>query len=240
MVICNHTRRSFRRSASLMLFVLAVVLMSWEGHRLDAAVVEGDIPQESIRLRVLANSDSPQDQLVKRQVRDAVVARMASWAPELHSLTEARAVIAARLPELEQAVQDELQARGIQYGYSVELGMVPFPTKIYGNTVYPAGDYEALRITLGSGEGQNWWCVLFPPLCFVDGVSGEATASAAAGGSEAAAGSDTQPDKEDAAGSGGAQVRAAGDAAAAPKAEVKFFLWEIIKSMLQFIKELFS
>lgn len=241
MVIRNHTRRSFRKSASLMLFVLAVVLMSWEGHRLDAAVAEGEIPQEAIRLRVLANSDSPQDQLVKRQVRDAVIAKMADWAPELQTIEQARAVITARLPELQQAVGEELQARGFQYGYSVELGVVPFPTKMYGHTVYPAGDYEALRITLGSGEGQNWWCVLFPPLCFVDGVSGEATASAAAGSSEGATKSATEAtDGEVQAVSADAQADSAGDGEDAQETEVKFFLWEMLKSMLQFVKGLFS
>jgi stage II sporulation protein R len=60
------------------------------------------------------------------------------------------------------------------YGSQVEMGLIPFPTKLYGNRLYPAGDYEGLLITLGAGQGENWWCVLFPPLCFVDFGSGEA------------------------------------------------------------------
>ncbi len=217
MVIRNHTRNSFRKSFGLLVFVLAILLMSWEGHRIDAAVVNGDIPEESIRLRVLANSDSPQDQAVKRHVRDAIVEQMTSWAQGPQTIEQARLTIKSRLHELEQIVGKVLEARGFKYGYQVELGVVPFPTKMYGKTVYPAGDYEALRITLGSGDGQNWWCVLFPPLCFVDGVSGEATASAAALESQ-----------------DGVAADHAADASEAQAPEVKFFFVEMIESVADF------
>ena len=67
-----------------------------------------------------------------------------------------------------------MKQKGYPYAVHTDVGQVPFPTKLYGNTVYPAGNYEALRIVIGSGLGQNWWCVLFPPLCFVDIASGDA------------------------------------------------------------------
>ena len=144
-----------------------------------SAVAATAIPEQSIRLRILANSDAPGDQLVKREIRDAVVAQMGEWVAELEnpqSLDEARKVIREHLSEIENRVGEELASRGLNYEYQVELGSVPFPTKLYGGTVYPAGDYEAVRITLGEGKGQNWWCVLFPPLCFIDAGTGDALA----------------------------------------------------------------
>src|SRR5699024_4725956 len=146
-----------------MLFMLA---MSWDGQRTDASVAEGPIPEESIRLRILANSDSVNDQLVKREIRDAIVAEMNGWVEELdnpQNLDQARETIRNHMTELNHLVGRELSDRGINYSYHVELSIVPFPTKLYGGTVYPAGEYEALRVTLGAGKGQNWWCVLFPP-----------------------------------------------------------------------------
>ncbi|GGF92021.1 stage II sporulation protein R [Paenibacillus abyssi] len=201
--------------------------MSWEGHRVDAAIVENGIPEESIRLRILANSDSPQDQAVKRFVRDAIVAEMASWVAGPQSIEQARETLRSNLPAIERVVAQELRSRGFQYGFEVELGMVPFPTKMYGSEVYPAGDYEALRVSLGRAEGQNWWCVLFPPLCFVDGVTGEATAAA----QSAAAQAEQDP---------AASVKPVQASETPEKPEVKFFLWELIRSLLDFFRQLFS
>ncbi|SDE33335.1 stage II sporulation protein R [Paenibacillus sp. UNCCL117] len=158
-------------------FALLMLLVSWESSRANAmlftgaakdASASGVIPAESIRLRILANSDSAADQWIKREVRDAIIERMNGWVTELDTLDKARAVVRDHLPELEATVGETLQANGFDYAYTVELGTVPFPTKMYGNQVYPAGDYEALRVSIGAAAGQNWWCVLFPPLCFVD------------------------------------------------------------------------
>lgn len=175
-------KRTDRHSFKHLLFVafaLIVMITSWESNRTNAAVISPTIPEESIRLRILANSDSAQDQALKREIRDAIIVRMQDWVVGPHSLDEARAVVVAHLPEFDALVGQMIESRGYSYTHTVELGKVPFPTKMYGNEVYPAGDYEALRVTIGSGEGQNWWCVLFPPLCFVDSVSGEAVAAAA-------------------------------------------------------------
>ncbi len=163
----DSLRVTFKYTAILFSFLM-VLMMVWEGQKSDAAVAEVAIPQESIRLRILANSDGAADQLVKRQIRDKIVEQMNQWVSALEdpqSLEQARALIRRHLPELNELVAGELQKRGIGYDYKVELGVVPFPTKMYGGTVYPAGDYEAVRVTLGAGKGQNWWCVLFPPLC---------------------------------------------------------------------------
>lgn len=175
----KRTERQSFKSLLFISFALILMIMCWESNRTNAAVISPTIPEESIRLRILANSDSAQDQALKREVRDAIIARMQDWVVGPHSLDEARAVVTAHLPEFDELVGQMIAARGYNYPHTVELGIVPFPTKMYGDDVYPAGDYEALRVVIGSGEGQNWWCVLFPPLCFVDSVSGEAVASAA-------------------------------------------------------------
>jgi stage II sporulation protein R len=161
---------------SLLVFAIILLIASWEFNRTNVAFADSSIPAQSIRLRILANSDSAQDQIMKRRVRDVVIAQMNTWVQEPDGIDKARRVVETQLPALRDLVGRELALYGYNYAYNVELGIVPFPTKMYGDRVYPAGDYEALRIVLGKGDGQNWWCVLFPPLCFVDAVSGEAVA----------------------------------------------------------------
>lgn len=140
---------------------------------------QGDvvIPNEAVRLRILANSDSPDDQALKRAVRDAVNEQITAWVSDLTSFEEAKQVIAQHVPEIEQTVARVLQEKKSDQSYKVTFGRVSFPTKIYGSYVYPAGEYDAVLITLGKGEGANWWCVLFPPLCFLDFSTGEAVRS---------------------------------------------------------------
>ncbi|WP_153126977.1 stage II sporulation protein R [Peribacillus tepidiphilus] len=132
------------------------------------------IPKEAIRLRILANSDRSEDQAVKRAIRDAVNTDITEWVKDLTSLEEARQVIQAHLPEIEQKAAQKLEEYNLTQSVKVEFGKANFPTKLYGQYLYPAGEYEAIVITLGEGKGANWWCVLFPPLCFLDFSSGTA------------------------------------------------------------------
>ncbi|EPZ38278.1 MULTISPECIES: stage II sporulation protein R [Anoxybacillus] len=132
------------------------------------------IPNEAVRLRILANSDSPEDQALKRAVRDAVNEQITTWVSDLTSFEEAKQVIAQHVPDIEQTVARVLREKKSDQTYNVTFGRVSFPTKIYGSYIYPAGEYDAVLITLGKGEGANWWCVLFPPLCFLDFSTGEA------------------------------------------------------------------
>ncbi|WP_037464315.1 stage II sporulation protein R [Shimazuella kribbensis] len=132
------------------------------------------IPNEAVRLRILANSDSAQDQWLKRQVRNEIVNEMKLWVHKPKSIVEARQMIQKHLPAFQQLAKETINKHGYTYPVKVAFGQVPFPTKLYGDQVYAAGDYEALLVTIGSGEGDNWWCVLFPPLCFVDMGKGEA------------------------------------------------------------------
>ncbi|MGM7682039.1 stage II sporulation protein R [Cytobacillus sp. Hm23] len=132
------------------------------------------IPDEAIRLRILANSDSSEDQALKRLIRDKVNEQITQWVEELTSIEEARKLINTRVHMIEQIVESVLSNQGSKQIASVDFGEVSFPTKLYGNYLYPAGEYEAIIITLGDGAGANWWCVLFPPLCFLDFSNGEA------------------------------------------------------------------
>lgn len=133
------------------------------------------IPDEAIRLRILANSDSAEDQALKRKIRDEVNEEITVWVEELTSIQAARNLIKERLPEIEQIVAEVLEREDSNQSFTVNYGSdVQFPTKLYGNFLYPAGEYEAILISLGEAKGANWWCVLFPPLCFLDFSTGDA------------------------------------------------------------------
>ncbi|MCK1985076.1 MULTISPECIES: stage II sporulation protein R [Peribacillus] len=132
------------------------------------------IPDEAIRLRILANSDAEKDQAVKRLIRDEVNKDITKWVEELTSLDEARDVITSHLPDIQATAEAVIKEQGLEQSVKVDFGQAEFPTKLYGQYLYPAGDYEAVIITLGDGEGANWWCVLFPPLCFLDFSNGTA------------------------------------------------------------------
>lgn len=143
------------------------------------------IPNEAIRLRILANSDNESDQAIKRLVRDAVNAEITKWVAELTSVDEARKLIRSRLPEIQKIAEAVVEREQSTQSVKAEFGKVDFPTKLYGQFLYPAGEYEAILITLGEGDGANWWCVLFPPLCFLDFSNGVAVSDGFEGEKEA-------------------------------------------------------
>ncbi|SEQ92048.1 stage II sporulation protein R [Piscibacillus halophilus] len=126
------------------------------------------IPDEAIRLRILANSNSDKDQELKREVRDRVSEEITEWVEDLTSINEAREIIHNNLDQIETIVAETVGNQA----FSVDYGEVEFPDKVYDNLVYPGGEYEAILISIGEAEGDNWWCVLFPPLCFVDFSNG--------------------------------------------------------------------
>ncbi|KAA9027839.1 stage II sporulation protein R [Niallia endozanthoxylica] len=132
------------------------------------------IPNDAIRLRILANSDSSEDQAVKRMIRDEVNKEITNWVSDLTSKEEAREVIKSGIPEIQKIAEQVMEEENMNQSVKVEFGVVDFPTKLYGQFLYPAGQYEAILITLGEGTGANWWCVLFPPLCFLDFSNGVA------------------------------------------------------------------
>ncbi|UOF91600.1 stage II sporulation protein R [Fodinisporobacter ferrooxydans] len=140
----------------------------------EVALLKGTIPQNAVRLRIIANSDSSSDQQLKRDVRDKIIAAVGQLLHGATTKEQAETILKRAVPRLDQIAQSVIRQEGYTYPTQTEVGVVAFPTKLYGNQVYPAGDYEALRIIIGQGKGQNWWCVLFPPLCFVDLANGDA------------------------------------------------------------------
>ena len=125
-------------------------------------------PEELIRFHVVANSDSEEDQALKRAVRDAILKEVSPRLAASHSLEESREILTGLRPEMEKIGQKVIESWGKDYSVKSDYGKFIFPTKSYGSLVLPAGEYEAVRVLIGEGKGSNWWCVLFPPLCFVD------------------------------------------------------------------------
>lgn len=154
------------------------------------------IPNDAIRLRILANSDKKEDQDIKRMVRDEVNEEITKWVSHLQSKEEAKKVIQAGLPELQEIAETVVAEQNVNQSVKVEFGKVDFPTKLYGQFLYPAGKYEAILITLGNGVGANWWCVLFPPLCFLDFSNGVAVSDGFDGKDEEQKENDKQDKKE--------------------------------------------
>lgn len=121
-----------------------------------------------IRIHVLANSNSETDQQLKLQVKDDVVRYLQPMLAQSHSIEESRTIIQNHMPQIEQTARQTLQQQNSDYDVTLQYGHFDFPVKYYGSFSLPSGNYEALRILIGSGQGRNWWCVLFPPLCFTD------------------------------------------------------------------------
>lgn len=125
-------------------------------------------PHNLIRFHVIANSDGERDQAMKRKVRDLIVEHVTPEFAKARNLDEARIIADQHLAEIKTIAENEVKAWGADYQIQVMRGTFDFPVKTYGQLTLPAGSYEAVRVVIGQGQGANWWCVLFPPLCFVD------------------------------------------------------------------------
>lgn len=126
---------------------------------------QDDLADKVVRLHVLANSDTEEDQALKLLVRDAVLERATEILEQSADRAEAEIRLRESLPELEAIAEETVRANGYDYAVTAELEDTAFPTKEYDGFSLPAGEYLALRILIGEGVGQNWWCVVFPPLC---------------------------------------------------------------------------
>ena len=130
--------------------------------------IQKGIADEVIRLHVLANSDEDYDQQLKIKVKDGIVKMLEN---ELHnSMTkdETRIVLLKNLDKIEKRAEEIIKENGYDYSVNAKICFDDFPTKEYADVTLPAGEYEALKIEIGEAKGKNWWCVMFPPLCFVD------------------------------------------------------------------------
>ncbi|HJH62576.1 MAG TPA: stage II sporulation protein R [Firmicutes bacterium] len=142
------------------------------------------LADQVLRLHVVANSDSPQDQALKLQVRDAVLDRAGELLGGASSQAEAEQILTPHLEELGWAARAVLDQAGCDDAVAVSLDNQWFPTKVYDGFSLPAGTYRALRIVIGEGQGQNWWCVVFPPLCLATVTEEVASTATQAGLSE--------------------------------------------------------
>lgn len=129
-----------------------------------------ELAGEVFRFHVLANSDSEEDQQLKLKVKENVLLYMKKHLPENSDLSETRSWVEGNLDEIEGEAEKTLLEESSTYTASAKLEKIMFPQKTYGDVTFPAGEYEALRIEIGEAKGQNWWCCLYPNLCFIDAV----------------------------------------------------------------------
>lgn len=147
-------------------FIVCMLLSSY------AETMNEDISERLIRLHVVANSDSKEDQALKREVRDRILQYIQPKYAKVVSRKEAIKILDSELTNINNIANSVISSWKKDYKAKSVIGVFPFPTKEYGDVALPAGSYEALRVQLGKGDGANWWCVMFPPLCFVDATHG--------------------------------------------------------------------
>lgn len=137
----------------------------------ENTIVEG-LSNSLIRFHVIANSDSIEDQALKVKVKDKVIDLMQDLLKDSKTIDESRNIIVQNMETIKSLAQKTIFENGVNDRVNIELTKQDFPLKQYGDVVLPPGEYEALVIKIGKAEGKNWWCVLFPPLCFVDATHG--------------------------------------------------------------------
>ena len=155
----------------LLVLLLLIVFVCFSAYFYVTAVSSG-ISDSVFRLHVIANSDSDEDQALKLKVRDSLLEYMNSLCSSTSSKEEAMRIANEHIDDFTKIAQDVIAQNGYDYSVDVSVGSCDFPTKEYGDVSLPAGTYDALRVKIGSASGHNWWCVMFPPLCFVDVSSG--------------------------------------------------------------------
>ena len=161
-------------AALLMAFAVVLTIGMW------ASVTQRALADEVLRLHVVANSDSDADQAVKLQVRDAILTAATPYLDGVNGQEQAEQALEPHLSELAQAGAAVLGEAGMDYPITVTITDQWFPTKEYTDFALPAGTYRSLHVVLGQGQGHNWWCVVFPPLC-VSSVSEKSVATSASG-----------------------------------------------------------
>ena len=171
--ILSLSKNPMRFIAYKILFSLAIGLtitgFAWH----YASTVKADIENSVVRLHVLANIDSDSDQELKLKVRDKVIDYLKDKLSAATSTDETKAIINTEIENIKNVAIAEIVNNGYNYNVEVLLGNFDFPTKQYGDSQFPAGKYDALRILIGKAEGKNWWCVLYPQLCFINNTNGK-------------------------------------------------------------------
>ena len=170
-------RRLERNMAGLILFLAVSISMIFTGivcTRAEAsaqAEMQMHLAQEVLRFHVLANSDSDADQALKLKVRDSLLAFLEETMPEMDDASQTAAWMREHIDDIEAVSRATVEAEGADYPVSAAVTTCWFPDRTYGDLTFPAGNYEALRIEIGAAKGHNWWCVLYPVLCFLDSAN---------------------------------------------------------------------
>ena len=167
--IGNHFLKFKKNMLTLVLLFAIFLTLSAFSY---AKAVSSDLSTSVLRLHVIANSDSDEDQTLKYKVRDALISYMNTLSMDLTNKDEVIECAKIHLDDFKQIAKNTILENGYNYDVNIEIGNFEFPTKTYGDISFPAGYYDALRVKIGKASGQNWWCVMFPPLCFVDVTSG--------------------------------------------------------------------
>ena len=163
--------KNFKIGRFFILMFLLIIYILVSAISYSQAICE-NIADNVFRLHVIANSDSTEDQNLKLLVRDEILKYMNCISKNISSKEELMNVAYENLSVLEEIAKETIVENGYDYDVSLEIGNFSFPTKNYGDITLPPGYYDALRIKIGKADGQNWWCVMFPPLCFVDVTTG--------------------------------------------------------------------
>lgn len=152
-------------------FILTVILTLLFSILLSYAKYTGNNLSDSVvRLHIIANSNSPSDQELKLKVRDRILKEVSNIFEGSTSPEEALKYAKQNSSLIAEIAEDEIKKQGFDYDVDIRIGNFPFPTKVYNDIMFPAGSYNAVRVEIGSGMGENWWCVMYPPLCFTDGT----------------------------------------------------------------------
>lgn len=148
----------------LLLTLLFSLILSY------AETTGSDIADSVVRLHIVANSNSVGDQELKIKVRDRILAETSQVFKDTTTAQDALSKARQHSELIKQIALDEIRQNGFDYDVSVSVGKSAFPTKTYGDIILPSGKYNAVKVKIGNGSGENWWCVLYPPLCFTSGV----------------------------------------------------------------------
>ncbi|OON93960.1 MAG: stage II sporulation protein R [Candidatus Epulonipiscioides saccharophilum] len=158
--------------ATLFSLVLALFLLVLLDTKTFADTTTQKLRENVIRFHVLANSNSSEDQRIKEQIRDEIIRYIQPILQHIDSIEQSRITILTHMDRMQALAEEVIKQNNRTDPITIELGISKFPTKTYGDILFPAGQYEACRILIGQAEGNNWWCVLFPPLCYVDLATG--------------------------------------------------------------------
>lgn len=166
-----HNKFYFKSLVVVLVFIFGIA--SWTNYKNQETISAKDtLSKSAIRFHVLANSDSTLDQQLKMQVKNAVVNYIYTQTKDFKTLEEAKNFISANDKTIMQVGANVIKSMGYSYTLTSRFGKETFPVKTYGDVTFPAGEYTSYTLSIGKGKGHNWWCVLYPPLCFVDASTG--------------------------------------------------------------------